>query len=379
MKYLIEDTTLTAIGDAVRTKGNTSDLIKVSELANAITNLPSGGGGDIEVEPIVLTGYQDYGCAGDIASNYIKLFGNTISTNDITGCQFMFNNYKNDTIPFDINCKSGVEININSMFSYSNIKFPPRVINCKVNSQGAGYQFNGCEYLIEIPEDFADTWDWSSYNSITYSNGGNTFNACHRLRRVASNFLSNNYGGNTSTYSSPYYNTFNNCHVLDEVKDLAVAPVNYTSNAFNNTFGNCSRLKNMTFCVNEDGTPKTANWSNQTIDYSSGYGVGYYNGNLSVFLNYTDFSADKEVKDDATYQALKDDPDWFTVDVNYSRYNHTSAVNTINSLPDTSAYGTNTIKFKGVSGALTDGGAINTMTEEEIAVATAKGWTVSFS
>lgn len=65
-----------------------------------------------------------------------------------------------------------------------------------------------------------------------------------------------------------------------------------------------------------------------------------------------------------------------------SVYNHDSAVETINSLPDTSAYlasagGTNTIKFKGDSGSATDGGAINTLTEEEIAVATAKGWTVT--
>ena len=69
-------------------------------------------------------------------------------------------------------------------------------------------------------------------------------------------------------------------------------------------------------------------------------------------------------------------------DINYSRYNHNSAVRTINSLPDTSAYlatagGTNTIKFEGQSGASTDGGAINTLTEEEIAVATAKGWSVA--
>ena len=88
--------------------------------------------------------------------------------------------------------------------------------------------------------------------------------------------------------------------------------------------------------------------------------------------------------DDTTYQTLKNDPDWFTTDINYSRYNHDSAVSTINSLPDTSAYlasagGTNTIKFKGESGKLTDGGAINTLTEEEIAVATAKGWTVTFA
>jgi hypothetical protein len=91
---------------------------------------------------------------------------------------------------------------------------------------------------------------------------------------------------------------------------------------------------------------------------------------------------DKFVYDDLTYQALKDDPDWFTYKIAYSRYNHDSAVNTINSLPDTSAYlatagGTNTIKFRGEAGSATDGGAISTLTEEEIAVATAKGWTVT--
>lgn len=93
-------------------------------------------------------------------------------------------------------------------------------------------------------------------------------------------------------------------------------------------------------------------------------------------------SEDKRIKDDATYQALKNDPDSWTYDINYSKYNHDSAVETINSLPDTSAYiatagGTNTIKFNGASGSKTDGGAINTLTEEEIAVAAAKGWTVT--
>jgi hypothetical protein len=105
---------------------------------------------------------------------------------------------------------------------------------------------------------------------------------------------------------------------------------------------------------------------------------------MTRVLNYNSgITADKEVKDDATYQALKNDPDWFATKIEYSRYNHDSAVNTINSLPDTSAYlaangGTNTIKFQGASGSLTDGGAINTLTEEEIAVAAAKGWTVTF-
>lgn len=46
-KYVIENTTLTAIGDAIRDKAGTTELIKVSELADAITNIPTGGGSDL--------------------------------------------------------------------------------------------------------------------------------------------------------------------------------------------------------------------------------------------------------------------------------------------------------------------------------------------
>ena len=131
----------------------------------------------------------------------------------------------------------------------------------------------------------------------------------------------------------------------------------------------------MTFALKEDGTPYVVKWGGQTIDLSEYVG---YSKNKSELMGYNNgITEDKWVNNDATYQALKNDPDWFTTEVAYSRYNHTSAVNTINSLPDTSAYGTNTIKFKGASGSATDGGAISNLTEEEIAVATAKGWTVS--
>ena len=112
--------------------------------------------------------------------------------------------------------------------------------------------------------------------------------------------------------------------------------------------------------------------------------VGYA-PHISTIADYNSgITSDKEVTDDATYQALKNDPDWYTLDYNYSRYNHDSAVATINSLPDTSAYlatagGTNTIKFKGDAGSLTDGGTINTLTDAEIAVAAAKGWTVTLA
>ena len=208
------------------------------------------------------------------------------------------------------------------------------------------------------------------------------FYYCFSLRRITPKLLSNMWNKANGYYYSCYYQAFSYCYVLDELIGLPVALGNYTSNAFTSCFNSCYRLKDIIFETNDDGTAKTANWKSQIIDLTD-Y-VGYVpSGYKYTILDYNSgITEDKEVKDDATYQELKNDPDWFSLDINYSRYNHNSAVNTINSLPDTSAYlategGTNTIKFKGQSGALTDGGAINTLTEEEIAVATAKGWTVS--
>ena len=208
------------------------------------------------------------------------------------------------------------------------------------------------------------------------------FFGCYSLRSFPMNLIKS---GNPYIiyHRSYYYWDFYGCYVLDELINLPIpyTKATWTSNAFDYTFVACCRLKNITFALN-NGTPYTVTWKSQVIDLIS-Y-VGYADSKNNI-LNYNSgITADKEVTDDASYQLLKNDPDWFTCDVNYSRYNHDSAVATINSLPDTSAYlatagGTNTIKFKGQAGASTDGGAINTLTEEEIAVATAKGWTVSLS
>lgn len=179
-------------------------------------------------------------------------------------------------------------------------------------------------------------------------------------------------GSSTSNSYSIYYNLFNNCYSLDEVIDLPVVhrTAKWASNAFSYIFNYCGRLKDIVFETNEDGTPiKIDTWSKQTIE-------------LTQYLGYSsttpgDFTTATQVVDDATYQALKDNPDWWTTNIDYCRYNHDSAVRTINSLPDLSGgAGGNNIYFKGAAGAKTDGGAINTLTEEEIAVAAAKGWTV---
>ena len=180
---------------------------------------------------------------------------------------------------------------------------------------------------------------------------------------------------------SYYINGFEFCYALDELINLPIpyTKATWTSNAFNNTFYACSRLKDVTFALN-NGVPYIVTWKSQVIDLSEH--TGYAGSNACTQYN-SGITEDKKVKDDASYQLLKNDPDWFATKRAYSRYNHDSAVATINSLPDTSAYlasagGTNTIKFEGQAGASTDGGAINTLTEQEIAVAAAKGWTCSF-
>ena len=118
--------------------------------------------------------------------------------------------------------------------------------------------------------------------------------------------------------------------------------------------------------------------SGQVLDFSR---VGYsYADTYNYPPNGTSINL---IKNDTTYQTLKNDPDAWTAKPEYAFYNHDSAVETINSLPDTSAFltekgGTNTIRFKSDQGANTEGGAIGNLTAEEIAVAAAKGWTVAF-
>lgn len=198
---------------------------------------------------------------------------------------------------------------------------------------------------------------------------------------------------------------------FDYVKELKNIPIPYrntkaiTSNI--NFFGYSYYFFNtnsITFATN-NGEPYKVNWKNQTIDLAGkigynnnnwnnsykNYAQGYWKEKNNVFYNTTDLEQAK-----LNYNKLKSQDNWFSwstasgayegknvyYSLLFSRYNHNSAVETINSLPDTSEYlasagGTNTIKFTGIQGALTDGGAINTLTEEEIAVATEKGWTVS--
>lgn len=340
-------------------------------------------------EALNITGSGYYRFSSNNSNWLIDEAGDKIKTNNIYNASYMFYQSSNlKEIPFEINITQTASFN--DIFEYCNtLENCPYIIGPERPLPTSAYSgtlslssiFLNCYNLKEIPNDFfwkiipnKDFWD--KHRTLTVQSQSSIFQNCYKLRELPDISM---LGGPMSYYNHLFIDFINGCFNLNKALNVPIgSSSNITSNILNNTVINASRLKDFTFETNEDSTPLTVNWKSQTFDFSS-Y-TGWFNG--TYYPNLIGLATDKQVTDDATYQNLKNDEDWWSLDINYSRYNHDSAVNTINSLPDTSAYlsasgGTNTIKFSGSAGSKTDGGAINTLTEEEIAVATAKGWTVS--
>lgn len=362
---------LTAIGNAIRSKTGGTALIDLDDMPTAILNIPSGGFPTVVFSDVL--SYLDYNGAYDWLFTTYK---NNVSTQNVTDCSHIFENSGMEDL-------SDLTLNFNS--NSSTIPFGNGFTNCNslkvLPSLGrsitialANNLFQKCYLLREIGN------EWSTKVSFANDNKSKAsmFSTCTSLRQVPQSWLNNISNTNTAVLNGVYYGMFEDCHSMDDITNLNAITTTYTSNAFQKTFDNCCRAKRITF-ITDNGTPYVRSWKTQTIDLSKN--VGYLPSPSWIGQN-SGITADKEVTDATSYNTLKNDPDWFATQYSYCRYNHDSAVETINSLPDTSAYlatagGTNTIKFKGASGSATDGGAINTLTTAEIAVATSKGWTVT--
>lgn len=365
----------------------TADTVSADKLSKGVTahdmagepivgTMEAGGRGPTPAE-LTLTGNCSYRFYDGNWDWFVTKYENQITTNNVSDCNSMFGFTNLQSIPFNINLGTST-VNLTSMFSSSKLRTLPYLYNPKPHAISTMFYF--IQYLRNIPDDYFDTWDFSaSTNGIQASQ---VFYGCWSLRKIPETFFDK---FELNLYSSTSFSNFllhyfvMDCHSLDELTNVSFNPLwNGTSNYMRSTVSNCSRLKDFKFKLSQDNTPKTGLFKNQIFDFSrnTGWGQFYHE---DYILNYNSgITSAKKVTDATSYNLLKDDPDWYTLDVNYSRYNHDSAVNTINTLPDTHATGTNTIKFKGQAGALTDGGAINTLTDAEIAVATAKGWTVTF-
>ena len=375
---------LTNIADAVRAKTGKTDLLTLDSMVEEINGIETGGGEELPEGALHYSGNLSSIFANGHNVWVIDLYGDKITTSDINlisngffGCT------KLKRIPFELNFKKDIIVSISYLFQNCyELESIPKMNGCKIESYG--YVFSNCKAIREFPEDFADWFDWSYVDAATgeYScNHCGVFDGCLSLRKLPMEFMKHYNKG--CGYSGVWYQYLRNLYALDEMVDMPIGYTrDFTTNAFSSFASNCYRLKRLTF-ETDNGMPFVKRWKNQTINLESYIGYSYTPDSIQEYSKYHGITKEKLVSADASYQALKNDADWFTAKLGYSRYNHDSAVETINTLPDTSAYlaangGTNTIVFKKGSGSLTDGGAINTLTNAEIAVAAAKGWTVSF-
>lgn len=380
---------LTAIGNAIRGKTNKTELLSLSQMPTEINNIATGDG-DIPEEAFVLSGDISYRFINGKWDWFFNKYKNQMSSNNITSAGQFIEQSGIEEIPFDLNFYNA-NGRIDYSYTFQNASRLKSIKSIHHQEGSTPYKkihsmecmFYRCIRLRELPtlHNFANHLDMMRGFGIF----GSIFQNCYSLRKIPKELLSkmvSNEENSQGYYYEAYHGTYESCYALDELIGLPVPQKEKTSNFFNNdSFSGLLHIKDIIFDTQEDGTPYIVNWKNQTINLGRQIG---YTGSASLLTAYNSgITIDKEVKDEETYQALKDDPDWFSTKEAYSRYNHTSAVNTINSLPDTSAYlatagGTNTLKLKGASGSSTTAGGVNTLTEEEIAVATAKGWTVAF-
>lgn len=380
---------LSAIGTAIRNKTGKTALMTLDEMPTEIASISTGA--DIPAELLTWDWAIDYIDYDGKWDKFIETYGSRITTTNLFTTSNAFLNSTLATIPIVFNM-STTQLNHqcgNTFWGCQELTTCPTINN--LSGCAIGSFFGLCRRLTSITVPIS--WEWANSETSSGSISANgIFQDCSRLRSIDPSWFNCDFLCDPS--SSFYYNAFYGCKSLDELVGLPVfTKSEWTYNAFTDFVSGdsidsvCNRLKKLTFKTN-NGTAIVAKWAKQHIKMQR---VGaFYSQNEATNLGFTEAT---RIKDATTYQALKNNPDYWTTDLNYSRYNHDSAVETINSLPDTSVFVnqqiassgesfadvSNLLDFSGFStmGSSTDGGAISNLTEAEIAVATSKGWTIA--
>lgn len=427
-KVFINESSLTSIGNAIRGKTGGSELLSVPDgMVAAIESITTGGGSTVLPEELkVITGDVQHLFSKDYSTHYVNAFGNQITTRDLVNAQMFNGNRTIEEVPFDLNIASGYT---NNLFDgCSNLKKIKdiNIANPDNTENSIEGLFYGCNKLKEIgvirnPMITRVGSTFERCNNLNYFqiegavsvNTGidwveKIFCYCFGLREVDSSFLKLLRLNNKYSWGNGYQSAFYACYSMDRIVGLGV-PISsssetHTKNLYSQAFDDCYRLDELTFETNEDGTPKELYANKQWIDLS--YYVGYCPRSkwdicntvgdimegqfVPRFYDYIQPSASPtdiwnyQITADKNTEDYYNNKDSWTEDLLYSRYNHRGMVNTINSLPDTSTFlasngGTNTISFRDTQGDSSPWGGASNLTEEEIAVAVAKGWTVTFA
>ena len=277
----------------------------------------------------------------------------------------------------------------NGMFqNCENLRKLPILKTNEFNKLGDDYSstnfnamFSGCSALKEIPYNYLSQLHNLTWKAPSVGSCQGVFRGCSKLRALPDLKFMNNTKMGVSTNSSRGYvgseDGLSNCFCLDEVTDLPL-PANVGGANNDNMFGSYKlyRIKNFTFMKVDGQVQSRTSFHNQNINLQN-CGYAPSGTNLDSYLNRWDNSAKVSTLED--YNRLKTDPDWWTDNADFSRYNYTSAKNTIESLPrdeNDSDWGTLALKRYAGQGY---GKCPNDLTNEELAVATRKGWTVALS
>lgn len=395
-KVYLDDSILTDIADAIREKTGESGTITPANMPTEIEGISGGG------EPIVIDDY------GTDANYFIKSF---ICINDTVTfkpknldlnllCASMQFQAPNNKIIID--CanidRNNVNTNLNGFLRYCQLNSINNIeiknyedISSRIGaSTTIAYDsmFYNSQYIESIPDDIynfiMDRVQKTIYTADSNNpNFGSCFYNCDNLRgekadtfrsKIVSCAIQSRF---TNTISQVNYN----CYFQPYFHNLQIDPFyNYRKQASGTVFlisssmlYNCG-LRHIVFKP-FDTNSEYYYYPNLYIDLSTNVGwcvsKNKQNTNGISNLNF--------------YNLYKDNVNYWFWNKDYSGYNHDSAVETINSLPDmtlnknTASGLTYTIKFAGSEGSGTDEGAINTLTEAEIAVASDKGWTVTLS
>ena len=246
-KVFIQESTLTAIGDAIRSKTGKTELIDPANMSTEIASITTGGGGGgLPEGALNITGDCSYRFANNGWNWFIEEYGDQITTSITKGENMFQNSDKLTNIPFNINVKGGQYYG--SMFyGCTQLTSVPSLTfagNADVTYNGPSDMFSRCYNLRYLPK--FENIDYSWLNTYSSANCSGMFDRCYSLRNIDESLLNNLYNSVTSSYASFYQNTFNYCYVLDELKGIHPTPATITSSFFYNTFTHCSRLKNIT-------------------------------------------------------------------------------------------------------------------------------------
>lgn len=365
---------LIAIADAIRSKTGKTDAMTLDQMPTEIEAISGGGGWAIPDEAFNLKNKTSQLFNGGSWDWFLELCGPNLNFDGASNLYKTFSRITLSEIPIKP-FKTGDGI-INCQYTFQSSKKlikAPKITGI-IAEQVEG-MFHSCTSMIDASYvEFVATKN--GYTTVI-SSANEMFCGCTCLEKLPDLTALSNTSLGWSSYAFTYLG-FYGCSSLPEAVNVPPAFYPSTTNDMYYLFlYNCYRLSRLVFA----DTGRTCDCKSQTLDLSN---VGYapstltslpWSSSSTVACPYT---SDTLVNNDDAYARLKNNEHWWTNKVEFSRYNKISAVETINSLPDYSTGRSNTIKFKGAAGSSTDGGAINTMTEEEIAVATAKGWTVTF-